>query len=184
MHHIINTSFIVKLNLGIFLFISEINVAKSIENVRQTQLMPLLDSFNTTTTRVRNDSIEISSLKRLHVMECREMTYDQRLRYSLKGRRERGDLIQAFKIFNGYDDLEPNEIFSQSTYLKTRNQLRVRHCKTDIRKFSFSYRVVEIWNNLPKQIKEAPSVNAFKNRMDADSKLRERFYEYDERGNH
>ena len=75
----------------------------------------------------------------------------------------------------------------QLTYLKTRNQgnkLRLRHCKTDIRKFSFSYRVVEIWNNLPKQIKEAPSVNAFKNRMDADSKLRERFYEYDERGYH
>ena len=143
---------------------------------------------------LKRQSLQIESIQRRAtklVPECREMTYDQRLRYlklySLKGRRERGDLIQAFKIFNGYDDLDPNEIFSQSTYSKTRNQgnkLRVRHCKTDIRKFSFSYRVVEIWNNLPKQIKEAPSVNAFKNRMDADSKIRERFYEYDERGYH
>ena len=97
---------------------------------------------------LKRQSLQIESIQRRAtklVPECREMTYDQRLRYlklySLKGRRERGDLIQAFKIFNGYDDLEPNEIFSQSTYLKTRNQgnkLRVRHCKTDIRKFSFS----------------------------------------------
>ena len=119
------------------------------------------------------------------------MSYDQRLRYlkiySLKGRRERGDLIQVYKIFNGYDDIKPNNIFSQSTFSKTRsqgNKLRVRHCKTDTRKFSFSNRIVEKWNKLPKQIKDAPSVNAFKNRMDADTILRERFYDYDERGYH
>ena len=39
-----------------------------------------------------------------------------------------------------------------------------------MRKFSF-----------PKMIKEAPSINAFKNRMDADPKLIEMFYDYDER---
>ena len=61
-------------------------------------------------------------------------------------------------------------------------KLRVRQVsKTDIRKFSFSHRVVEKWNNLPKEIKEAPSVNAFKNRMDTNPKLVEMFYNYDER---
>ena len=35
---------------------------------------------------------------------------------------------------------------------------------------------------LPKEIKEAPSVNAFKNRMDANPKLVVLFYNYDERG--
>ena len=138
--------------------------------------------------------LQIESIQRRAtklVPECREMSYDPRLRYlkiySLKGRRERGDLIQVYKIFNGYDDIKLNNIFSQSTFSKTRsqgNKLRVRHCKTDIRKFSFSNRIVEKWNKLPKQIKDAPSVNAFKNRMDADTILRERFYEYDERGYH
>ena len=70
---------------------------------------------------------------------------------------------------NRWYRLDPENIFSQATYKSTRNQgnkLRQRHCKTDIRKFSFSHRVVEKWNTLPEEIQKAPSANAFKNRMD------------------
>ena len=49
-------------------------------------------------------------------------------------------------------------------------------------KYSYSHRIVERWNNLPKEIKEAPSINAFKIRFDANPKLVERFFEYDESG--
>ena len=141
---------------------------------------------------LKRQSLQIESIQRRAtklVPECREMDYNQRLRYlklySLKGRRERGDLIQVYKIFKGNDDIKPENIFSLATYTKTRNQgnkLRISYSKTDIRKFSFANRVVEKWNNLPTEIKEAPSVNAFKNRLDANPKLRERFFEYDERG--
>ena len=123
------------------------------------------------------------------VPECREMSYDQRLRYlklySLKGRRERGDLIQVYKIFQQIDDIPPENVFSLATYSRTRNQgnkLRHKYCKTDLRKYAFSNRVIDKWNNLPKEIKEAPSVNAFKNRMDANPNLVELFYQFDDRG--
>ena len=35
-----------------------------------------------------------------------------------------------------------------------------------LRKNSFSIRIVKIWNSLPEDIVSAPSVNAFKNRLD------------------
>ena len=140
----------------------------------------------------KRQSVQIESIQRRAtklVPECRDMTYDKRLRYlklySLKGRRDRGDLIQTYKIFKGIDDINPENIFSLATYKATRNQgnkIRLRHCKTDIRKYSFSHRIVERWNTLPKEIKEAPSVNAFKNRLDTNPKLVDRFYNYDERG--
>ena len=36
----------------------------------------------------------------------------------------------------------------------------------DIRKYSFKCRVTNQWNNLPNYIVNAPSLNAFKNRLD------------------
>ena len=117
------------------------------------------------------------------------MTYSQRLRYlnlfSFKGRRERGDLIQVYKFFQSIDNIPPENIFRLASYKSTRNQshkLGLRHCKTDLRKFSFSNRVVEKWNTREQEIKEAPSINAFKNRLDRDQKLVENFYDYDESG--
>ena len=103
----------------------------------------------------------------------------------MKGRRDRGDLIQTYKIFQGIDDIHSGNVFAMATYKGTRNQgnkLRQRYCKTDIRKFSYSQQEVEKWTNLPKEIKEAPSVNVFKNRMNAKPKLVEMFYDYDKRG--
>ena len=55
-----------------------------------------------------------------------------------------------------------------------------RHCKTDIRKYSFSNRIVELWNSLPLDIKNAGTVNTFKNRIDKNQKLLEKFYTFDE----
>ena len=89
------------------------------------------------------------------------MSYDKKIRYlkiySLKGRRERGDLMQTYKIFQKIDDIDSENIFSLATYKSTRNEgnkLRQRHCKTDVRKFSFLHRVVEKWNTLPGEIKK------------------------------
>ena len=78
------------------------------------------------------------------VPECKDMSNDQRLRYlkiySLKERRDRGDLTQTYKIFQGIDTIHPGNVFAMATYKGTRNQgnkLRQRYRKTDIRKFSF-----------------------------------------------
>ena len=39
-------------------------------------------------------------------------------------------------------------------------------CRTDIRKHFFSQRVVSPWNDLPCDIKTAPTLNTFKSRYD------------------
>ena len=54
------------------------------------------------------------------------MSYDHRLRYikiySLKGRRERRDLIHTYEFFQGVDDIKPESISELATYKATRNQ--------------------------------------------------------------
>ena len=41
-----------------------------------------------------------------------------------------------------------------------------RNCKLDIRKYSFSYRIVEQWNNLPKYVVHVQKVFTFEKRLD------------------
>ena len=71
-----------------------------------------------------------------------------------------------------------------ATYEGTRNQgnkLAKRYSKTNIRKHTFTNRVGEEWNNLPKEVKEAPTLNTFKNRLDRIPEMIEKFYVYDDR---
>ena len=140
---------------------------------------------------LKRQSIQIESIQRRAtklVPKCKDMTYAERLRflnlYSLKGRRIRGDLIQTFKIFHEIDNIKKEKLFPLATYRGTRNQefkLRKRYSRTDIRKYTYTNRVVELWNPLPLEIKNAKSVNIFKNKIDSLPHLVEKFYEYDER---
>ena len=43
-------------------------------------------------------------------------------------------------------------------------KLRKEICGCDIRKYSFCYRVVNVWNSLPDYVVEADSFNSFKSR--------------------
>ena len=139
---------------------------------------------------LKRQSIQIERVQRRAsklVPECKEMTYDERLRYlkiySLKGRRIRGDLIQMYKIFQGLDEVNKDKLLPMAVYRSTRNQdfkLRRRYSRTDIRKHTFTNRTVEEWNVLPAEVKNASSLNVFKNRIDSMPQLIEKFYEYDE----
>jgi endonuclease/exonuclease/phosphatase family metal-dependent hydrolase len=121
------------------------------------------------------------------VKECVEMDYKERMKYlnlhSLKGRRLRGDLIEMYKIYNGVEDINKNEMFTMSTYGKTRNpegKILQKHCNTNLRLNSFTYRIAPYWNNLPSQYKTAPNINYFKNLLDSNKKFTELFLEYDD----
>jgi hypothetical protein len=46
--------------------------------------------------------------------------------------------------------------------------------------FGFRHRVAKQWNELPPSIKNAPTLNAFKNRLDSLEKFQSLFVEYDE----
>ena len=67
---------------------------------------------------LKRQSVQIEKVQRRATKllnECKNMTYYERLRYlnlhSLKGRRLRGDLIQAYTIFNGIDDVPIDSLF-------------------------------------------------------------------------
>jgi len=87
---------------------------------------------------------------------------------TLEVRRQRGDLIQLFKIIRGADVItwhhEP--VWSEPRALK-RSQLRreiVTSCKQ--RHNFFLNRVANAWNELPNEIAESGSVEAFKSELD------------------
>ena len=48
----------------------------------------------------------------------------------------------------------------------------------DLRKFSFTNRVIPIWNSLPNQVVCAETVNSFKNRLDKFWSDQEELYDY------
>ena len=114
------------------------------------------------------------------VPSLKNLTYEERLKAmrlpSLKYRRKRGDLIEMFKYTHDFYDVKKCLV----NYSENRNtrgnpyKLEKRNCRLDIRKFFFTFRVVNVWNKLPDEIVNAPSLNCFKSRLDAH--LREELY--------
>ena len=108
---------------------------------------------------------------------------------SLITRRERGDMIQTFKIINRLDNVDPANYFEfvanhhnhakrqgvvieapipheDNVAIPTTN-LVVQNGNLDLRRNFFTHRVVNKWNNLDQSIKTAASLNEFKNKYDA-----------------
>ena len=88
---------------------------------------------------------------------------------TLETRRLRGDQIEVFKIVNGYEDVDSNMFFKLKEGSRTRGHKVVlvkEHCRLDMRKYSFSQRVINNWNTLPNDCVNASSVNTFKNWID------------------
>ena len=82
--------------------------------------------------------------------------------------RSRYDLILVYKILNGFIDVD-NDFFSFATYTGTRGhkmKLTIHHNRLDIRKYSFSQRVVPVWNSLPESCISASSLRLFKGMVD------------------
>ena len=107
------------------------------------------------------------------IPELRDLTYDSRLLQcgltTLETRRLRGDQIEVFKIVNGYEDDDRNMFFKLKEGSRTRGHKAAfvkEQCRLDMRKYSFSQRVINEWNKLPNDCVNASSVNMFKNRID------------------
>ena len=83
---------------------------------------------------------------------------------TLETRRLRGDQIEVFKIVNGYENIGRNMFFSVKEDRRTRGHgvaLAKKQCRLDIRKFSFSQRIVNERNRLSADCVGASSVNIF-----------------------
>nr|XP_047129634.1 uncharacterized protein LOC105845176 [Hydra vulgaris] len=86
---------------------------------------------------------------------CRRLNFT-----SLETRRRRGDLIQQFKLENGFEIINwhnrrtPSNVLTRdSTYNNARHNF-------------FRIRIVNDWNYLPLSCKKTPSINPFKSRID------------------
>ena len=87
---------------------------------------------------------------------------------TLVERRRRGDLLQAYRVFNGVDNVDPGIWFSSAQVREgatatrqtsgfmnvTRGEGRI-----EIRENVWSQRVIDPWNNLPNQVKESETFN-------------------------
>ena len=106
----------------------------------------------------------------------RNLSYEQRLRKmnlpTLTYRRHRADMIELYKIcYNIYDsEINMKLKFSKDATERDmrghRFKLSKERCKTTLRQQAFPHRAVNHWNSLPANIVEAPSLNAFKARLD------------------
>ena len=78
-------------------------------------------------------------------------------------------MIDLYKYVYGiYETDKP--VFTFSTNRETRGhslKLSKAHCRLNIRGSYFTERVVNTWNSLPEHVVTAPSMNAFKGRLDA-----------------
>jgi len=108
------------------------------------------------------------------IPELKDLSYESRLikcgLTTLETRRLRGDQIEVFKILNGYEDIDRNILFKLKEGSRTRGHnaaLVKEQCRLDMRKFSFSQRVINDWNKLSDDCVNASSVNMFKNKIDS-----------------
>jgi len=105
------------------------------------------------------------------IPQFRKLSYEEQLRKlgltTLKERRQRGDMIEVFKLLAGAENIDCNQFFTPATTcyaLRGHDRKLVKTRFTlDTRKSFFSQRVVNSWNSLPASVVQATSVNMFKN---------------------
>ena len=90
--------------------------------------------------------------------------------------------MQTYKIFNDVDNTDLHNLFQVSHITNTRNacgKLYLLHCNTNVRKYSYTFRVAKYWNSLPESTKYAQDINVFKNLLDHHQNFRNIFLEFD-----
>lgn len=119
----------------------------------------------------------------------RGSTYEEKLvdvgLTTLKERRTRGDLIEAFKTLNGINNVVKEDWFkiaeTEASRPSTRSNTNIEgeseesrpyvlereRARTDLRNNSFRFRIQRLWNDLPDNVRKAKSTNAFKNAYDS-----------------
>ena len=109
------------------------------------------------------------------VPELKDMEYEKRLEEmrlpTLQERRERGDLITMYKLVNGIEKVDREDLVTRvnSGEVRTRGhttKLRKSVCLGDIKKFSFPHRTVDAWNSLNNDAVAAESIHKFKEKLD------------------
>ena len=113
-------------------------------------------------------------------------TYEKKLKdaglTTLEKRRERGDALETFKTINGFNHVDKDKWFqfereearptrSNTTVTsegerRRLNVIRGESARLEVRKNFYNVRAGKRWNDIPDNVKEQKSVNAFKNAYD------------------
>ncbi len=90
---------------------------------------------------------------------------------SLSCRMVTGDMILVYKILQGFlEGVQWRNFFQMADISRLRGhplKPRKDRSRLDLRKFTSSQRVVNMWNDLPTGVVSASAVKAFKNKLEA-----------------
>ena len=108
------------------------------------------------------------------IPDIQHLSYEQRIDdlglMSLEMRRFRADLIEAYRIIRGFEDIESSSLF-EMRYGSTRGHSHMvykSHCRLNTRKYFFTQRVINAWNKLPSEAVICNSINTFKSFLSKD----------------
>ena len=103
--------------------------------------------------------------------ECIGKTYQERLNMTnlttLEERRTRADMLEVYKILNGFEGIEADKLFTRlESNTRGHSQRLVKNSfRKDIFKYSFGNRIKNLWNNLPNNVVNSTNINNFKDNI-------------------
>ena len=107
------------------------------------------------------------------IPRLRNKPYEERLNelnlFSLEKRRLRGDLIELFKMFHGFDNVNISDYLTVDRERTTRNngfKIIGRAFRSNEAKHFFFNRIVNVWNSLPAHIVSSNTIESFKTKLD------------------
>ena len=119
------------------------------------------------------EQVQIRATK--HINGLSDLDYSERLKKldlpTLRYRRARGDMIEIYKHIHTYDrsTLTPSFQRQCRSSRKHNFQLVWQIPKDGVRGLqsnSFYHRTTQTWNNLPREVVDAPNINSFKGLLD------------------
>ena len=92
---------------------------------------------------------------------------------TLQFRRDRADMLHVFKILNGYEDIYFSRFFTLSSTGLRGHSLKLfkERSRLLLRTQTFTQRVADSWYNIPENVVNAPSINAFNSRFNTHTKF-------------
>ena len=138
---------------------SQLEYAQTVWSPYKKKLIEILERVQKRATKILPGLKNFSYEDRLNKLDLPSLAY----------RRSRGDMIETYKIINGFYDQDAIPNLQMSSVKITRGndkKLFMLQSNKNIRRFSFCVRIIEPWNSLSNDIINAPSINSFKNRLD------------------